>query len=120
MMETTYYRLDARRLSVCAGEEYRANSGGGTTRYAFVPCMQREEKHMGQVVDFAAYRQAAFGRGATTEHPSSLDNFPMEEQSVIPTAPKSPSALVGLVLDGCATLAIIVAVAVIVLRFFSV
>ena len=60
-METIYYSLDAKRLTVCGEAAGRRASGGQeTVCYAFVPRPRRPVMPAGgKVVDFTAYRQAA-------------------------------------------------------------
>ena len=60
-METIYYSLDAKRLTVCGEAAGRRASGGQeTVCYAFVPRPRRPVTPAGgKVVDFTAYRQAA-------------------------------------------------------------
>lgn len=59
-METIYYSLDAKRLTVCGEAAGRRASGGQeTVCYAFVPRPRRPVTPAGgKVVDFTAYRQA--------------------------------------------------------------
>ena len=60
-METIYYSLDAKRLTVCGeAADRRASGGQETVCYAFVPRPRRPVMPAGgKVVDFTAYRQAA-------------------------------------------------------------
>jgi hypothetical protein len=63
-MQTTYYSLAAKRLTVCAaGDQRRASGSGECVCYAFVPKNRGYilEKRAGKVLDFQAYRQAAQG-----------------------------------------------------------
>lgn len=63
-METIYYSLDAKRLTVCGeAADRRASGGQETVCYAFVPRPRRPVMPAGgKVVDFTAYRQAAARR----------------------------------------------------------
>lgn len=58
-METIYYSLDAKRLTVCGEAAGRRASGGQeTVCYAFVPRPRRPVTPAGgKVVDFTAYRR---------------------------------------------------------------
>lgn len=58
-METIYYSLDAKRLTVCGEAAGRRASGGQeTVCYAFVPRPRRPVMPAGgKVVDFTAYRR---------------------------------------------------------------
>ena len=60
-METIYYSLDAKRLTVCGeAADRRASGGQETVCCAFVPRPHRLVMPAGgKVVDFTAYRQAA-------------------------------------------------------------
>ena len=65
-METIYYSLDAKRLTVCGeAADRRASGGQETVCYAFVPRPRRPVMPAGgKVVDFTAYRPAPAGPAA--------------------------------------------------------
>ena len=104
-METIYYSLDAKRLTVCGEAAGRRASGGQeTVCYAFVPRPRRPVMPAGgKVVDFTAYRQAA--------HPE--EYAPREE------VPGRRRRTLALTVDLAATGAVVVLLAAVVLRFFA-
>ena len=62
-METIYYSLDAKRLTLCGEAAGRKASGGQeTVCYAFVPHRKQESHKQGVVLDFDACRRALEGR----------------------------------------------------------
>ena len=109
-METIYYSLDAKRLTVCGEAAGRRASGGQeTVCYAFVPRPRRPVMPAGgKVVDFTAYRQAA--------HPE--EYAPREEVPGRPRPVRRRRTL-ALTVDLAATGAVVVLLAAVVLRFFA-
>lgn len=109
-METIYYSLDAKRLTVCGEAAGRRASGGQeTVCYAFVPRPRRPVMPAGgKVVDFTAYRQAA--------HPE--EYAPREEAPGRPR-PVQRRRTLALTVDLAATGAVVVLLAAVVLRFFA-
>ena len=109
-METIYYSLDAKRLTVCGEAAGRRASGGQeTVCYAFVPRPRRPVTPAGgKVVDFTAYRQAA--------HPE--EYAPREEAPGRPRPGRRRRTL-ALTVDLAATGAVVVLLAAVVLRFFA-
>ena len=103
-METIYYSLDAKRLTVCGEAAGRRASGGQeTVCYAFVPRPRRPVMPAGgKVVDFTAYRQAA--------HPEEVPGRPR---------PVRRRRTLALTVDLAATGAVVVLLAAVVLRFFA-
>ena len=74
-METIYYSIDAKRLSVCASAEGRRACGGQeTVCYTFVPSRKRTppKAGAGKVLDFEAYRRAH--RPECPEEPAEEEN----------------------------------------------
>ena len=100
-METIYYSLDAKRLTVCGEAAGRRASGGQeTVCYAFVPRPRRPVMPAGgKVVDFTAYRQAA--------HPEEYAPRVRRRRTL------------ALTVDLAATGAVVVLLAAVVLRFFA-
>ena len=97
-METIYYSLDAKRLTVC-----------GEAAGRFVPRPRRPVTPAGgKVVDFTAYRQAA--------HPE--EYAPREEAPGRPRPVRRRRTL-ALTVDLAATGAVVVLLAAVVLRFFA-
>lgn len=109
-METIYYSLDAKRLTVCGEAAGRRASGGQeTVCYAFVSRPRRPVMPAGgKVVDFTAYRQAA--------HPE--EYAPREEVPGRPRPVRRRRTL-ALTVDLAATGAVVVLLAAVVLRFFA-
>ena len=109
-METIYYSLDAKRLTVCGEAAGRRASGGQeTVCYAFVPRPRRPVTPAGgKGVDFTAYRQAA--------HPE--EYAPREEAPGRPRPVRRRRTL-ALTVDLAATGAVVVLLAAVVLRFFA-
>ena len=104
-METIYYSLDAKRLTVCGEAAGRRASGGQET----VPRPRRPVMPAGgKVVDFTAYRQAA--------HPE--EYAPREEVPGRPRPVRRRRTL-ALTVDLAATGAVVVLLAAVVLRFFA-
>ena len=104
-METIYYSLDAKRLTVCGEAAGRRASGGQeTVCYAFVPRPRRPVMPAGgKVVDFTAYRQ---------------EYAPREEVPGRPRPVRRRRTL-ALTVDLAATGAVVVLLAAVVLRFFA-
>ena len=105
-METIYYSLDAKRLTVCGEAAGRRASGGQeTVCYAFVPRPRRPVTPAGgKVVDFTAYRQE--------------EHAPQEEAPGRPRPVRRRRTL-ALTVDLVATGAVVVLLAAVVLRFFA-
>lgn len=113
-METIYYSVDARRLSMrAAARERRASGGEENVCYAFVPTRPRRNESVGgdNVVDFSAYRRQA---------EACLPEEPEETLAEVSPAPRTHrGARRWLLLDLCASGAVLAASVVILLRFLA-
>lgn len=110
-METIYYSVDARRLSMrAAARECWVSGGEESVCYAFVPVRPRQSEGVSgdNVVDFAAYRRQ-MESCAPEETP--------EEVSPAPRARRGTRRW--LLLDLCASGAVLAASVVILLRFLA-
>lgn len=119
-METIYYSLDAKRLTIHgAAQERRASGGEETVCYAFPPRASRPvPAGGGKVVDLAAYRQARQARQAGAALPEEAP------EELRPAGPPAGSGRVrrhtlGLAADLLASGAVVLLLAVVALRLFT-
>ncbi len=112
-METMYVTLDAKRLTLCAQAEGRRACGGQeTVCYAVAPRKKRA-RPAGKVVEFEPYRRAAVGLPAETA--AEADPVPQGEDS-----PAGHGRMPFLLLaDLCASGAVVVLLAALVVKFFA-
>ena len=108
-MKTIYYSIDAKRLTMCGRAEGRRASGGAeTVCYAFVsPRRQARREQPGKILDFEAYRQEA-------ERPETEEPVRREVQETKPRGLRP-----WLLLDLCASAAVVAVVAAVLVRFFT-
>ena len=107
-METIYYNLDARKLTV-----YGMASGGSAPRPCL--CLDRRERPSGTegvVLDMEAYRRRRAGEEAPSEASQPEAPACAEERPA-----RRANRRTGLLLDLCASLAIVVMAAVVVACF---
>ena len=112
-METIYYNIDAKRLTVSVSAEgQRACGGQDTVCYAFVPSRGRRlpERGGNNVVDFTAYRQKRM-------NPPVEETLPEEEPDEAPES--RPVVRRWKLLDLCTSAAVAAAALVILVRFIA-
>lgn len=108
-METIYYSINAKRLTVCGQAGGRRASGGGeTVCYAFVsPHRKQAPAGSGKILDFDACRRSR-----------------AQAQPALPDAaeqrgPRNRGPRPWLLLDLCASAALVAVVAAVLIRFFT-
>lgn len=106
-METIYCRLDAKRLTLCG---QKASGGEETVCYAFVPRRQRPCGKTGKIVDLADYRKAAEPQAVPASQPE-------EGEQVRPKGGRGQR--VALAADLCASCAVVIMAAGVLLRFLA-
>lgn len=109
-METIYYTLDARRLTLQGSSQGRRASGGGETIcYAVAPRRPAARRDGGTVINLADYRQP---------QPSEETEAPEHSGEDTTQRPQARHRL-SLAVDLLASCAVVILLAAVVLRFFS-
>lgn len=110
-METIYLNLDARRVTVCEGEQdQKACVGQETVCYTVLP-RRKPARSEGKVLDFEACRRALEEEAVAEEAP---------EEIPVPEAPARPRKKLDLALaaDLIASAGMLAAVGAVAVRFF--
>lgn len=116
-METIYYSVETKPITVSAGEEEKVSGAAGEVRCVVVPRRKRAagERKKGVVVEMAEYRRR--GAGPAKAEPveagaAELEDGPEETR-------ESRRAAFGLLLDLCATAAIVAVCVLAAIRFLA-